>query len=324
MNTSLRWGLGILSLLVLMAILPPPIDPVEQVDPAASLHRPPGTLLHQLELEDGRALLVDRLVVRGRDVEILHRGQIRTLPRASITNLNPDGSTTQSRRFLLGSDRFGRDIWSRMMVGARVSLLIAILAMALASTLGTLIGVIAGTSGPRLDNLLMRGVDAAMAFPSLFLVLGLAAIFQPSTAQVILLLGCTGWMGTARLARGELLSLKDQDFVVASRSLGQRRSIIVLRHMLPNALNPLMVNATLMIGSVILAEASLSFFGLGVQAPTPSWGNMVSEGRTATHLVWWSAFFPGLAIAVTVVAFNLLAEGLRQSLDPRTQSTRSP
>ena len=324
MNGSLRWGLGILSLLALMAVLPPPIDPVDQVDPVASRHRPPGTLLHRLELVDGRTLLVDRFELRGQEVQILRGGRSQVLQRSAIANLSPVDGTAPRRVFLLGSDRFGRDIWSRMMAGARVSLLIAILAMALASTLGTFIGVVAATAGPRLDNLLMRGVDAALAFPSLFLVLGLSAILEPSTAQVILLLGCTGWMSTARLARGELVSLRERDFVIASRSLGQRRSLIILRHLLPNALNPLLIDAALKIGNLILAEAALSFFGLGVQAPTPSWGNMVSDGRTTAGVVWWSAFFPGLAIAVTVIAFNLVAEGLRRRLNPRSHTPRRP
>lgn len=323
MNRSLRWGLGLLVLLTLLAIVPPPIDPIAQVDPVGSRHRPPGSSLHRLELADGRTLLAERIEIAEQEARILWNGQDLTLPTSAITNLEADGTTSERRFYLLGSDRFGRDVWSRVMMGTRVSLLIAVLAMALASTLGTLVGVLAATAGPRIDNLLMRFVDAALAFPSLFLVLGLSALLGPSTLQVIVLLGCTGWMRTARLARGELSSLQQRDFVAASQSIGQPRFRIVLRHLLPNALTPLIVDATLMIGGLILAEAALSFFGLGVQAPTPSWGNMISDGRTTAGEVWWPAVFPGLAIALTVIAFNLLADGLREFLDPRAE-TRTP
>lgn len=317
MNGSLRGGLVLLALLSLMAVLPPPLDPVAQVDPAASLNRPPGTVLHEIELRTGRTLLADAVEIEGGKVKILHRGETLTFSRSEVLNLTPEGEVDRRRSFPLGSDRFGRDVWSRMMVGARISLVIAILAMALASTLGIAVGALAATAGPRVDNLLMRLVDGAMAFPSLFLVLGLSAILEPSSLQVVLLLGCTAWMGASRLARGELLGLRERDFVLASRSIGQRRLLIIWRHLLPNALTPLVVDATLMIGNLILAEATLSFFGLGVQAPTPSWGNMIADGRSGAGTAWWTVLFPGLAIAATVVAFNLLADGFRQVLNPR-------
>ncbi|MCB1032238.1 MAG: ABC transporter permease [Acidobacteria bacterium] len=323
MSGSLRWGLILLGGLCLMAFLPPPIDPVEQVDPPASLHRAPGTVLLELRLANGRILLADEVAVRGEEVRILRRNEAQVLPRSEVSNLTEAGTVESRRFFLLGSDRFGRDIWSRVMAGARVSLSIGLLAMLLASTLGTFVGAVAATAGPRLDNLLMRLVDGAMAFPSLFLVLGLSAILEPNTVQVVLLLGGTAWMGTSRLARAEILGLRERDFVLASRGIGQSRLKILWRHLLPNALTPLVVDATLMIGNLILAEAALSFFGLGVQAPTPSWGNMISDGRAASG-VWWAAFFPGVAIAITVITLNLLADGLRKALDPRSREVDLP
>ncbi len=225
------------------------------------------------------------------------------------------------RRFLLGSDKFGRDLVSRMLYGARVSLAVGLLAVTLALSVGISVGAAAALGGRWLDALLMRGVDALLSFPSLFLLIAVVAFFRPGTMMMVAILGGTSWMGISRLTRAEILGLRQREFVLAARTLGQHPFAIFWRHLLPNAFTPVLIQATLLIGAVILAESSLSFLGFGIQPPTPSWGNMVAEGREALSYAWWVATFPGLAITLTVIAFNLLGEGLRDTLDPHRDLT---
>jgi peptide/nickel transport system permease protein len=318
---ALRSTGGVLVLLlVIVAVAAPvlaPYDPARQIDPPAARYRAPGTTLALVESTDGSALLADRVERVPGGLRIERLGVPRVLPADEVANLTADG-VADHRRFLLGTDGYGRDVLSRMIYGARISLLVGSLSVALALTLGLAIGSSAAT-GPRwLDAVLMRGVDAFLSFPRLFLVLTLTVLLPPSTALVVVVLGVTSWMGLCRLVRAELLGLRKRQFILAARSLGLHPLRILWRHLLPNALTPVLVQASLLIGDVILVESSLSFLGLGVQPPTASWGNMISDGRDVLVTAWWVSTFPGLAIVVAVLAFNLLGDRVRDLLDPRT------
>lgn len=218
-----------------------------------------------------------------------------------------------------GTDNLSRDVLSRVMWGGRVSLSVALLAVFLAMSLGALVGLVAGYLGGWIDTLLMRLVDGALAVPRLFLLLlVLAAWDRIPLAALILLLGVTGWFGTSRLVRGEVLRLREEAFVRAAEALGVHRRRIIFRHLLPNTVGPLLVAATLAVGDVILLEAGLSFLGVGIQPPRPSWGGMILDAKGALLTQPWTSVFPGLAIVLVVLGVNLFGDALRDALDPRS------
>ncbi len=222
-----------------------------------------------------------------------------------------------TRTFILGTDQYGRDILSRVIYGSKISLSIGFLVVLISVTLGTVIGVSSGYFGGWIDATLMRIVDVLIAFPALFLILIIIATFGNSIYLIVITLSFTGWMGVARLVRSQVLSLKEQEFILAAKSLGLSHMRIIFRHLAPNTMTPVIIAATLRIGSIILTEAGLSFLGLGVQPPTPSWGNIINEGRDSLLNYWWISTFPGIAILTTVVCFNLIGDGVRDALDPR-------
>jgi ABC-type dipeptide/oligopeptide/nickel transport system permease subunit len=220
----------------------------------------------------------------------------------------------------MGTDIQGRDVWARLVYGARVSLSVGLVSQGIALALGVVLGLIAGYYGRWVDELVMRLADVTLAFPTLLLLIALVAALQPSLTVVFLTIGLVGWAGMARLVRGQVLVVRELEYVQAMRALGARNARIISRHVLPAVIAPVLIAATLGVAAAIMAEAALSFLGLGVQPPTPSWGAMIADGRDLSQLrgAPWTSLFPGLAIGMTVLGFNLLGDALRDALDPRS------
>ena len=222
-----------------------------------------------------------------------------------------------SSRHWLGTDQVGRDVLSRMLYGARVSLAVGFVSVGIATAIGIALGSAAGYHGGTVDAAVMRLVDLMLVFPRFFLLLAVLAFLTPSIWTIMSVIGLTGWMGVARLVRAEFLALKEREFVIWSQSVGASAVRIIWRHILPNAMAPVLVAMTLGIPAAILTESGLSFLGLGVRPPHATWGNILNDGKEVIELAWWLSLYPGLAILVTVLSYNLLGEGIRDALDPR-------
>ncbi|MFQ5677399.1 MAG: ABC transporter permease [bacterium] len=233
-------------------------------------------------------------------------------------NLLTEKYLSPSMEHPFGTDKFGRDIFSRVLYGGRVSLTIAISVVFLSIVIGLNYGILSGYFGGVIDSIMMRLLDFLLAFPVIFLIIAVVAIFQVSHWYLIPLLSLTGWMDTARLVRAEVLSVKERDFILAAKGLGFSSARILFRHVLPNSLNPVIVAATFKVGEVILLESALSFLGIGVQPPIPSWGNIVNDGRNVLLNAWWVATFPGIFIVLSVMSFNFISDAFRQALETKS------
>jgi peptide/nickel transport system permease protein len=234
----------------------------------------------------------------------------------------PQGQAPFLGRYLLGTDDLGRDVFARMLQGSFVSLSIGFIAVSIELAIGLLLGGLAGFYGGRVDALIMRFTDVMLCFPTFFLILTVVALLPASIFNIMIVIGVTSWMGTCRFVRAELLALREQDFVRAAKALGLSDARIIFRHMVPNAIAPVLVSATIAVASAILTESALSYLGFGVQPPNASWGNILADGRTFLFDAPWLFVIPGLAILAVVLAFNLVGEGLRDALNPRLRRGR--
>ncbi|MHB1646314.1 MAG: ABC transporter permease [Candidatus Acididesulfobacter diazotrophicus] len=221
----------------------------------------------------------------------------------------------------LGTDQLGRDVFSRLIYGSRISIEVGFIAVSISLFIGVIIGAFSGYYSGLIDSLLMRFVDIMLTFPSFFLILAISAILKPSIINIMIIIGLTSWMGVARIVRAEFIQNRQKDYVLAAKASGASDSYIIFSEILPNCIAPILVSATLGIAGAILIQASLAFLGIGIMPPTPSWGGMLSRGKTYIMIAWWLTLFPGIAILMTVLSFNLMGEAVRDALDPRINNS---
>ncbi len=310
MSRSRRLQIGVtgLCLLVVVCMLGPVVLPAPPgIDPAHAALLPPGTAVTEIVLDDGRALVSPSVRSEGDTVVVDGPRRSETVARSRVTEI-------RDTRFWLGSDRFGRDVLAQLMAGGRISISIAALAALIALLVGTTVGLTAATGGRLVDAVLMRLVDALMAFPVLFLLILLATVFRPGPLVLVSVLGMTSWMGLARLVRGQVLTLRGRTFVLAARAAGSSPMRTWRTHFLPNLAGPLSQDTALRLGDLVLAEATLSFLGLGIPPDIPTWGAMVAQGHRVMIDGWWLATLPGFAIAALVISLALIGDGIQERL----------
>jgi len=296
----------------------------EHHDHLSTLTRPPTSEWRRL----GRALIGSRTGLLGVAIMLLIVFSAILAPRIApmspavqeITHSFAAPTWQIGVPYMLGADHLGRDLFSRIVFGTRISLLIGLSAVGIAGTLGTMLGLVAGYQGGVLDSIIMRVADLQLSIPFLILAIAVIGVLGPGLLNLIVVLGITGWVSYSRVVRSEVLSVREREYVLAAQVLGAKRLRIMLRHVLPNVLPSVIVIASLEVARMILSEAALSFLGLGVQPPTPSWGSMVADGRNYIATAWWISAFPGAAIFLAVLGINLFGDWLRDTLDPRLRT----
>ena len=303
--TKLKIGAGAVAVLVAGCIFGPLVGHGPPPDPVLGALQPPLATVTALSLDDDTVVVAPKVEETQDGLVATGAGRRRVIDPARVT-------ATTRHRLWLGSDRFGRDVLRELLVGGRISLAVAALSLVLAVVIGGAVGVAAATGGRVVDAVLMRCVDAFLAFPLLFLMILAAAVLRPDPTLLVLLLGCTSWMGVARLVRGQVLSLRSRPFVAAARVSGSPWHRIAIWHYAPNLVGPVSQDTALRMGDLVLAEATLSYLGLGVPPSVPTWGSMVAQGHRALPEGWWLAVFPGLAIALVVIGLALIGDSLQR------------